>query len=91
MMDILTMIFPFLILILALYFFIIMPQQREEKRRREMIQKLQRGDKVVTESGIVGTFLERRDDEVIIEVSAGVPVRFKAWAIREAIINGKKN
>jgi preprotein translocase subunit YajC len=90
MMDILTMIFPFLILILALYFFIIMPQQREEKRRREMIQKLQRGDKVVTESGIVGTFLERRDDEVIIEVSAGVPVRFKAWAIREAI-NGKKN
>jgi preprotein translocase subunit YajC len=90
MMDILTMVFPFLILILALYFFIIMPQQREEKRRREMIQRLQRGDKVVTESGIVGTFLERKNDEVIIEVSAGVLVRFKTWAIREAI-NGKKN
>jgi preprotein translocase, YajC subunit len=84
------MIFPFLILILALYFFIIMPQQREEKRKRKMIQELQRGDKVLTESGIVGTFLERKDDEVIIEVSAGVPVRFKVWAIREAL-NGKKN
>ncbi len=90
MMDILSMVFPFLILILALYFFIIMPQQRDEKRRKEMIKNLQRGDKVVTESGIVGTFLERRDDEVIIEVSAGVPVRFKVWAIREAV-NGKKN
>ncbi len=89
--DIISMAFPFLIMIAALYFFIIMPQQREEKKRKEMLEKLEKGDRVITESGIVGTVIEKKDDEVVLEISAGIPVRFKRWAIRGYYQDGKKS
>lgn len=88
--DIISMALPFLIMIAALYFFIIMPQQRDEKRRKEMVENLKKGDKVITESGIVGTVIDKKDDEIVLEISAGIPVRFKKWAIRGLAKDGKK-
>lgn len=36
------------------YFLLIRPQQRQRKAAEEMVQKLKRGDEVVTAGGIVG-------------------------------------
>lgn len=88
--DILSMAFPFIIMIAALYFFIIMPQQREEKKRKQLIDNLKKGDRVITEAGIIGTVVEKKEDEVIVEISAGIPVRFKKWAIR-GLADGKES
>ncbi|NPB04268.1 MAG: preprotein translocase subunit YajC [Thermotogae bacterium] len=93
--DLLSLAFPFLILIAAFYFFIILPQQREEKRRKQLIENLKKGDRVVTESGIVGAVVEVKDDIVVLEISPGVRVKFLKGAIRgleeEVRRHGKKN
>lgn len=44
---------PFFVpLLLLLYFLMIRPQQKQEKAKREMLGKIQRGDRVVTTSGM---------------------------------------
>ena len=82
---------PFIIMIAAFYFFIIMPQQREEKRRKNLIESLKKGDKVVTESGILGSVVESKDNLVVLEVSPGVRVAFLKWAIRGLAEEEKKD
>ncbi|NPA80668.1 MAG: preprotein translocase subunit YajC [Thermotogae bacterium] len=80
--DLLSLALPFVIMIAAFYFFIIMPQRREEKRRKQLIESLKKGDRVITESGIVGTVVEVKDNAVVLEISPGVRVVFLKWAIR---------
>jgi len=87
----LSLALPFIIMIAAFYFFIIMPQQREEKRRKQIIESLKKGDKVITESGILGSVVEARDNTVVLEISPGVRVSFLKWAIRGLAEEEKKD
>jgi len=89
--DLLSLAFPFIIMIAAFYFFIIMPQQREEKRRKQLIESLKKGDKVVTEAGIVGSVVETKDNLVVLEISPGVRASFMKWAIRGLAEEEKKD
>ncbi len=82
---------PFIIMIAAFYFFIIFPQQREEKRRKQLIESLKKGDRVLTESGIIGSVIEAKDNVVVLEISPGVRVNFMKWAIRGLAEEGKKD
>ena len=60
----------FMVLIFGvMYLFMIRPQQKREKAMREMIRKLQVGDLVVTNGGIVGKVVEIKDDDIVMETS----------------------
>jgi preprotein translocase subunit YajC len=52
-MEIIGQLLPFAFLIAIMYFVIIRPQQKEAKARKEMIEALQKGDKVVTNGGFI--------------------------------------
>ncbi|MCK9491488.1 MAG: preprotein translocase subunit YajC [Sulfurimonas sp.] len=52
-MEIIGQLLPFVFLIAIMYFVIIRPQQKEAKARKEMIEALQKGDKVVTNGGFI--------------------------------------
>jgi preprotein translocase subunit YajC len=52
-MELLSQLFPFIFLIAIMYFIIIRPQQKEAKARKEMIDALQKGDKIVTAGGLI--------------------------------------
>lgn len=52
-MEIIGQLLPFIFLIAIMYFVIIRPQQKEAKARKEMIEALQKGDKVVTNGGFI--------------------------------------
>ncbi|MBK7940096.1 MAG: preprotein translocase subunit YajC [Lewinellaceae bacterium] len=49
----LTMLFPFLILI-VFYFFLIRPQVKKQKEQQKFVESLKEGMEVVTNSGIIG-------------------------------------
>jgi preprotein translocase subunit YajC len=57
---------PLLPIPFVFYFMLIRPQQQQEKKRREMIEKLKKGDKVVTAAGMYGTVLsvDEKNDKV---------------------------
>ncbi len=48
------------------YFILIRPQRRQQQEHKQLLASLQRGDKIVTSSGIVGEVVHIKDDEVTI-------------------------
>lgn len=58
------------------YFFIIRPQTKRQKEIQQKIAGLKKGDKVVTNGGIVGTVNNIDDDSLLVEVDTNVKVRF---------------
>ena len=45
---------PFILIMVILYFFMLRPQAKKQKQKEEMINNLNKGDKVVTMGGILG-------------------------------------
>ena len=66
-MALLSQLLPFVFLIAIMYFVIIRPQQKEAKSRKEMIESLQKGDKVVTAGGLIVEI--KKVEEKILTVS----------------------
>lgn len=73
------------ILVVMFYVLLIMPQQSRLKKHREMINKLRKGDKIITYGGFVGVIDKVKDDEgeVVLDFGNGV----KITALRSAIQN----
>ncbi|KNE24056.1 preprotein translocase subunit YajC [Helicobacter pylori] len=51
--EILTTLLPFVVLFLIFYFLIVRPQRQQQKKHREMIEGLTKGDKIVTQGGLI--------------------------------------
>ena len=61
---------PMLVMILIFYFLVIRPQQQRSKSHRELVDKVRRGDTVITSGGFVGKVTKATDnsDEVEVEL-----------------------
>jgi preprotein translocase subunit YajC len=61
------------LMILVFWLFLIRPQAKKAKEQKAQIDKLQKGDKVVTIAGIHGTINKMNDDgtTISLEVSPG--------------------
>lgn len=51
------------------YFLLIRPQRKERQRHQEMLQKLVKGDQVVTNGGIVGQIVHATESELTIKTA----------------------
>lgn len=66
------------------YFVLIRPQQKRVKQHQEMMKALQKGNKVITSGGIIGTIVKFEGDDVaVIEIAQGVRVRLAKSSISE--------
>ncbi|HQW60515.1 MAG TPA: preprotein translocase subunit YajC [Thermomonas sp.] len=82
-----TLLFP-VILIAIMYFLMIRPQMKRQKEHRAMLDKLSRGDEVITNGGIAGTVSEIGESFVTVEIAAGVQVRLQKGAIANVLPKG---
>jgi len=57
------------------YFLIIRPQRKRQKEHEQLMQELQRGDKVITAGGIYGVVESLSDDSIVIKVESGATIR----------------
>jgi len=51
--DLIGSLLPLVVLFAIFYFLIIRPQQKQQKQHKEMLEALIKGDKVVTNGGII--------------------------------------
>ncbi len=51
--EILTTLLPLVVLFLIFYFLIVRPQRQQQKKHKEMIEGLTKGDKIVTQGGLI--------------------------------------
>ncbi len=72
----LTQFLPLVLIMVAFYFFLIRPQQKKSQRHRAMLSSLERGARILTAGGIIGTITKIIDDnELEIEIADNVRVR----------------
>ena len=77
---------PLVLIFVVFYFLLIRPQQKKAKAHREVLATLRRGDRVVTNGGLIGTITRvPNDNELIIEVAEGVKVRVMRGMIAESM------
>lgn len=75
-------IIVFLVLIFAaFYFLMVRPQRKRQKEQRELMEGLQRGDKVVTVGGIYGQIESSDEETVVIKVESGATIRMSRAGI----------
>lgn len=84
--------FTFLLMIggifIFMYFVMIRPQRQEDKRKKEMLSTLQKGDQVVTTSGIIGSIASVKEETIALNVGDGARIEFLRSAI--ATVRDKK-
>ena len=68
----------------VIYFFMIRPQVKKSKAEKSFQEKINKGDKVVTTSGIHGKISELHDTTCVIETGAG-RIKFERTAISQEL------
>ena len=82
-----TLLFP-IILIAIMYFLMIRPQMKRQKEHRAMLEKLAKGDEVITNGGIAGTVSNIGESFITVEVADGVQLRVQKGAIANVLPKG---
>ena len=66
----------FMVVIFGLmYLVLIRPQRKKQKEHQQLMEELNRGDRVVTAGGIYGVIESLSDDSVVIKVESGATMR----------------
>ena len=81
------LLFP-IILIAVMYFLMIRPQMKRAKEHKSMLEKLSRGDEVLTNGGIAGSVTEIGDSFVTVEIADNVRIRVQKGAIANVLPKG---
>lgn len=68
----------------VMYFLMIRPQKKEQKRVQTMLNSMEVGDSIVTNSGFYGVIIDMTDEDVIVEFgnnkNCRIPMRKQAIA-----------
>jgi preprotein translocase subunit YajC len=82
-----SLLFPIL-LIGVMYFLMIRPQMKRQKEHRGMLEKLAKGDEVLTNGGIAGTVTDIGDSFITVEIADNVRIRVQKGAIANVLPKG---
>lgn len=85
------MSFPIMMALMfaIMYFMLIRPQNAERKKLQKAIESLQKGDKVLTTSGMFATVASVEADRLVLKISDDTKVEFAKSAIAQVITSGK--
>ena len=79
---------PMIAIIGVMYFLMIRPQMKRAKEHKAMLEKLSRGDEVITNGGIAGTVTDLGDSFVSVEIADNVRIRVQKGAIANVLPKG---
>ncbi len=60
---------PLILLFAIFYFLIIRPQQKATKAHKEMLESLQKGDKIITSGGLIAVIVKTEEDFIKIKLN----------------------
>ena len=64
------------------YFMLIRPENKRKKEAEQMRSAVKKGDEIVTIGGIVGTVVDVKEKNIVLETGADqVRIEFEKWAI----------
>ena len=76
---------PLILIMVVIYFFMIRPQMKRQKEEKKFLESLQKGTKVVTQSGMHGKIAEMTDNHVQLEVHNGIRIKMEKSSISKEL------
>ena len=67
------------------YLMIYRPQKKRQKERESLLGKMEKGDKVITSSGIHGTISQIDETTVLVQVSDNTKLRFEKASVTTVV------
>ena len=75
---------PLILLFVIFYFLIIRPQQKQQKAHKEMLASLKKGDRIVTNGGLIAEIVKPEEDALKIKLNDDTVVRLdRAYVARK--------
>ena len=82
---------PLLILFAIFYFLIIRPQNKQRKAHEEMLASLQKGDKIVTNGGLIATIVKPEEDFLKIKLNDETVVKLDRAFVARKVETGNES
>lgn len=60
---------PLVVLFAIFYFLVIRPQQKQAKAHKQMLESLQKGDKIITNGGLICEVVKPEDDFIKVKLN----------------------
>ncbi|EJM3025858.1 TPA: preprotein translocase subunit YajC [Campylobacter jejuni] len=67
--SILTSLLPLVVLFAIFYFLVIRPQQKQVKAHKQMLESLQKGDKIITNGGLICEVVKPEEDFIKVKLN----------------------
>jgi preprotein translocase subunit YajC len=84
--NLISSLLPLVALFAIFYFLVIRPQQNQAKKHKEMLSALKKGDKVITNGGLIGEVLKTEEDSIKLKLNdEGVSVKIAREFIAKKI------
>ena len=83
-----TSFVPMIVIFVLFYFMLVRPQMKQAKEQREMIAALQKGDEVVTSSGILGQVTKISDTVISLEIATAIVINIQKTAVQAKLEKG---
>ena len=81
-------IFLMIGLFVLFYFMFLRPQRKRQKEHREMVAALNKGDEVVTTSGILGRIVKLEENFLVLQVAEKVELKFQRSHVNAVLPKG---
>ena len=79
----------FLVVLFAIFYFIaIRPQRKRQKEHQQMVSALQKGDEVITSSGILGKITGLDEHYIQLNVVSGVDMKMQRVYVNAVLPKG---
>jgi preprotein translocase subunit YajC len=72
---------PFILIFGIFYLLLIMPMRRRQKKHQDLLSKLTKGDRVITNGGIFGTVVEVEGDVITLRIAENVKIQVARSAV----------
>lgn len=78
---------PLILIIAIMYFLLLRPQAKKQKEHRAMLEALEKGDKVITTGGILGTIsgIREKDNFLILKIADNVKIELARSAVAQVV------
>ena len=73
--DIFASLLPLVVLFAIFYFLVIRPQQKQAKTHKGMIEALKKGDKIITNGGIICEVVKPEEDFIKVKLNEDVVIK----------------
>ena len=81
---------PLILIFVIFYFLLIRPQSKKAKEHKQMLENLKKGDKIMTNGGILGVIEDIDGETLTVKIGVGSDLKVRVSRGHIAAIRGKE-